>query len=249
MKLIHFVLLLITSIMLVSCASAPEPAPQPVPTPAPTPAQVPSPTPTPIPVPTPTPEPEPNPIASATYKIEFIADWSEQTHPSNYPSGAHFSPLVAYSHNDSEDSMIFIVGQPPTPGVEQIAETGGTTILNQEIDKLINSDLAFKKTRGKVFNSPGIDSAELEFTEVYSYITFVSMIAPSPDWFVSQTINLLKEEGWIDNIDIDLITYDAGSDSGETFTTQDIDTQPKEPVQVFTEDLQLLGRLVVTRIR
>jgi hypothetical protein len=203
----------------------------------------------------PTPEPRhepipiPAPTISVTYKVEFIADWSEKTHPNDYPSGAHFSPFVAYSHNDSVDSQIFDKGQKATPGIEQMAETGNTNTLNQEIDKLISSNLAFKKTRGKLFNSPGIDSSELEFTRDYGHITFVSMIAPSPDWFVSQTTNLLKAEEWIDEIELALITYDAGSDSGRSLTAQDIDTQPKEPISVFSDNLQRLGKLILTRIR
>ncbi len=60
----------------------------------------------------------PTPAASIIYKIEFVADWSEKTHPNDYPQGAHFSPFVAYSHNESLESLIFTEGQEPTPGVE-----------------------------------------------------------------------------------------------------------------------------------
>ena len=74
------------------------------------------------------------------------------------------------------------------------------------------------------------------------------MIAPSPDWFVSQTTNLLQAGEWIDEIELPLITYDAGSDSGEMFTSRDIDTQPKEPITVYDDNLQFLGKLVLTRL-
>ena len=233
MKRGHFALFLTALMLLVGCESAPSPPPAPGQPPA-----------TSGPPTDTTP-----PTISITYKVDFIADWSGKTHPNDYQNGAHFSPFVAYSHDDSGDSLIFIKGQEPTPGIEQMAETGGTTTLNQEIDKLISSKLAFKKTRGSLFNSPGTDSSELEFTEDYSHVTFVSMIAPSPDWFIAQTTDLLKDEDWIEEVELELITYDAGSDSGETFTAQDIDTQPKDPITVFSDNLQCLGKLKLTRIR
>ena len=236
--LLVITLILVVATLLTACAN-PQPEPAPVPTPEPSPEA------------TPEPQPEPAPTVpdSVTYQIRFVADWSDKTHPNDYPDRAHFSPFVAYSQNDSADSLIFITEQKPNPGIEQMAETGSTTTLNQEIDELISSGLAFKRTMGKLFNSPGTDSAELEFTDDYSYVTFVSMIAPSPDWFVSRTTNLMKGEDWVGEIELELITYDAGSDSGEMLTSQDIDTQPKEPVTVFSDNLQRLGKLVLTQIR
>jgi hypothetical protein len=185
---------------------------------------------------------------SAKYNIEFVADWSTTTHPDNYPGGAHFSPFVTYSHNGEVEAQIYQTGQEASSGVEDMAETGSTGILNQEINMLINSNLAFQKTQGNLFNSPGTDSAELEFTQDYSYLTFVSMIAPSPDWFVSVTTNLFNGNDWIDAVELELITYDAGSDSGETFTSQNIDTQPKESITIFSDNLQQVGKLVITQI-
>ncbi len=129
-----------------------------------------------------------------------------------------------------------------------MAETGSTTLLIQELDRLVSLNLAFGSVKGKLFNSSGVDTSELEVTKDYSFITFVSMIAPSPDWFVSQTFNLLKDEAWIEKIELELITYDAGGDSGETFTSQDIDTLPKGAITVFPDNLQHLGKVVVTRI-
>ena len=185
---------------------------------------------------------------STKYSIEFIANWSVATHPDNYPGGAHFSPFVAYSHNDEVEALIYQIGQVASPGVEDMAETGSTNTLNQEIDQLISSTRAYQKTQGRLFDSPGTDSSELEFTRDYSYVTFVSMIAPSPDWFVSVSTNLLNGNDWINTVELELITYDAGSDSGETFTSQNNDTQPKESITVFSDNLQYLGKLILTRI-
>ncbi|MFC1789641.1 spondin domain-containing protein [Patescibacteria group bacterium] len=184
----------------------------------------------------------------ATYKIDFIAQWSEQTHTNNYPKGAHFSPFVAYSHNNSVEAKIFVEGQDSSLGMEEMAETGKTTKLNQEIDQIISSKRAFQKTQGSVFDSPGNNSAELQFNKDNKYVTFVSMLAPSPDWFVAQTKNLIENGKWLESIELELITYDAGSDSGSTLTAEDIDTNPKEPITVFSENLQRLGKIILTKI-
>lgn len=186
---------------------------------------------------------------TATYTVEFIADWSATTHPDYYPSNAHFSPFIAYSHGNEAGSEIFKVGGTATPGVEEMAETGLPVPLNKEIDVIISKKLAHAKAQGVRIDSPGKISAELEFTTDNSYITFVSMLAPSPDWFVSQFTNLIQDDEWIDNITLSLITYDAGSDSGATLTAADKDTNPKEAIIVFDDYLQGLGRLVLTRIK
>lgn len=184
----------------------------------------------------------------ATYKIEFIANWNNETYPNNYPKDAHFSPFVAYSHNNSEQAKIFIENGLATAGVEDMAETGKIAILNTEIDELIKNNFVHKKTRGKRINSPGKDFSELELTQDYSQITFVSMLAPSPDWFVSNSVNLFENNTWKDYIELDLITYDAGTDDGTKLTSEDEDSHPKQPIKVFSDELQNLGKLILTKV-
>jgi len=185
---------------------------------------------------------------AAKYEIKFIADWSSETHPDLYPPGAHFSPFVAYSHDDSLNGKIFNVGEIPSPGIEEMAETGATKILINEIQNIIESNSAHAQTKGSVFNSPGSDSSMLELTQDHSNVTFVSMLAPSPDWFVGNTINLFKNGKWVESTSLDLITYDAGGDSGERLTSPDQDTNPKEPITIFNDNLQHLGSIVLVRI-
>lgn len=185
---------------------------------------------------------------TATYQIEFHAAWSKETHPNNYVESAHFSPFVAYSHANSKGAFIFEVGENPSPGIEEMAETGNTSPLNSEIDNLINIGAAFNKAQGKRIDSPGANSSTLKLSTTYSAITFVSMLAPSPDWFVSQTATLIQDGTWQDRIELQLITYDAGGDSGDTFTATDNDTSPKELITKFPAHLQNLGTIVITRI-
>ena len=151
---------------------------------------------------------------TAKYKIEFIAEWSSKTHSDFNPLEAHFSPFVAYSHNGSNEAAIFSLGKIPTAGVEEMSESGDPNILINEIRNKINSGLAYAQTKGSRIDSPGNDISELNFSQEYSFITFVSMLAPSPDWFVAGSVNLLEGNKWIERIEINLKTYDSGGDSG-----------------------------------
>ncbi|MBT5503797.1 hypothetical protein HN858_02710 [Candidatus Falkowbacteria bacterium] len=185
---------------------------------------------------------------NAKYKVEFVAEWSAATHPNDYPAGAHFSPFVAYSHNSSTGANIFTKGETPTPGVEEMSESGKTAILIKEIQNIIDSNFALNQTKGKRIDSPGIDSNELNFSQDFSYITFVSMLAPSPDWFVAASTNLIENEKWKDKIELKLITYDSGGDDGQELTSKDKDSDPKQNITIFNDNLQKLGKIILTKI-
>mgnify|MGYP000545465246 CR=1 FL=1 len=124
-------------------------------------------------------------------------------------------------------------GETPTPGVEEMSESGKTAILIKEIQNIIDSNFALNQTKGKRIDSPGIDSNELNFSQDFSYITFVSMLAPSPDWFVAASTNLIENEKWKDKIELKLITYDSGGDDGQELTSKDKDSDPKQNITIF----------------
>ena len=57
--------------------------------------------------------------AEVTYQVTFEATWTAQTHPQDYPSGAHFSPPVGAVHNPNV--VFWKVGAPASNGIESIA--------------------------------------------------------------------------------------------------------------------------------
>ena len=68
-------------------------------------------------------------------------------------------------------------------------------------------------------------------TKSFPFLTLVSMIAPSPDWFVGvDGISLREAECWAPRIEMELVGYDAGTDSGATFTAPNADVTPHEPI-------------------
>lgn len=58
----------------------------------------------------------------------------------------------------------------------------------------------------------------------------VKMI-PSPDWFVGvDSLNLCEGSQWKQEVTIDLQPYDAGTDSGFTFSSPNFPTSPQETI-------------------
>ncbi len=169
----------------------------------------------------------------ARYKLTFNANWSAASHPTDYPSSAHFSPLIGNSHNQT--GYIWEDGGISTDGMEQMAETGVTSLLSNEIRDLIDASGAESVIPGS--GADGVDSVSLffEVSESHPLFSMVSMIAPSPDWFIGVHDLDLKPQGmWVDNMTIDLLPYDAGTQDGNNFTPPGADTNPRTPIQRIT---------------
>jgi hypothetical protein len=71
-------------------------------------------------------------VVAVEYGVRFDATWSATSHPGTYPTGAHFSPLIGVTHNDQV--TFWESGDIASSGIEQMAETGGTSILQSEFN-------------------------------------------------------------------------------------------------------------------
>ena len=187
----------------------------------------------------------------ATYKIEFVSNWSAATHPTDFPlTSAHWSPLIGTTHTDA--APFLQVGLIATPGVEQVAETGGTSIITDEINALIFSGLAYEVINGTGLGS-GLGSITLNNVGVdsnFPYISLLTMIAPSPDW-IAQINNLKLTDingNWQASISVDVYATDAGTDSGTTYTSVNDDTNPAENISSLENDFPFSGQIIGTFI-
>lgn len=168
----------------------------------------------------------PPPPTEARYRVTIVQEWSRATHPSTVPPGWHTSPAVLAAHVTPGDMVP--VGGAASPGIESMAETGRTSILRVELsaDSSIG-DVDFG--RGIAFS--GSDELEVVATQATPYLSLVSMLAPSPDWFVGfHGVPVFEVDRWRDRAVLDLVPYDAGTDSGTGFTSGDVDTQPRQPI-------------------
>jgi len=67
--------------------------------------------------------------------------------------------------------------------------------------------------------------------ETFPLVALVSMLAPSPDWFVGVSGLSLRANGeWIQHLVVPLDTYDAGTDSGPTYASPNQVTAPPIPI-------------------
>ncbi|MCY4638307.1 MAG: spondin domain-containing protein [Acidobacteria bacterium] len=171
--------------------------------------------------------------ASATYGVTFRATWNETSHGSSppFPSSAHFSRVVGATH--VEDVSFWSSGAIATEGIESMAETGAVTAFCNEVQGEAARGRAGGCIRGleASFPSPGTVTLAFDVDEDRPFLTLVSMIAPSPDWFVGVDGIALQQAGcWTPRIEMDLAGYDAGTDRGTTFTAPDADVTPHEPI-------------------
>jgi hypothetical protein len=170
----------------------------------------------------------------ATYEVRFTAEWSQSTHPVSFPNNAHFSPLIGGTHGP--DVVFWAPGALASPGIESMAETGAVTTLRNEVQAAVNNATAWGVLQGgDIPVSPGERTLTFTADTGYPLVTLVSMIAPSPDWFVGVHGLSLRENGaWAPEVTAELWPYDAGTDSGVNYTSPNADTNPAQPIQLLT---------------
>ena len=164
--------------------------------------------------------------ASATYTVTFTGAWTAEATPGGVPDGAHFSPLIGGVHN--ADVAFLEAGGQATPGIESMAERGRTATLTEEIQaagvnvlSVLRKDSGSGATEASTFGS-------VVLTADHPSITLLSMIAPSPDWFVGVFgLPLLDAEGeWVEDLTVDLHPWDAGTEEGDDFSFDNAATVP-----------------------
>ena len=169
---------------------------------------------------------------SVQYDIRFDATWSAGTHAGAYPAGAHFSPLWMTSHN--QNVSFWQPGGAASDAIQQMAETGGTSLLNNEFSAALNAGDVHDLDIGSGISSPGDVTGRVFVATSHSRITVVTMVAPSPDWFVGvDSLNFWDTDHWIESLAVELHAYDAGTDSGTSFTSPNADTNPREPITLL----------------
>ena len=188
---------------------------------------------------------------AVTYRLEFEGTWSAATHPGAYPGGsAHFTALAGGTHNDS--ISFWGAGQLATPGIERVAEVGSTTTLRNEVQAAINSGDADSVLLGpSLFGLPNSTSMTIPVEASHPLVTLVTMVAPSPDWFVGVSgLPLRENDQWLGRVEVDLFAYDAGTEDGNGFSLSNPATSPQETIQKITSGplagLPPLGKFTFT---
>ena len=171
--------------------------------------------------------------STATYTIRFRGLWTTAVTPDRLPGGAHFSRLIGAVHNAG---VTFLEsGGTASPGVESMAEVGGTAALEAEVNTAKNADP--QTARSVIEGSTNFISrtatrtlSNIKLTTEYPRVTLTTMIAPSHDWFVGISgLPLLNASGrWLRSPEVDLFPWDAGTEEGDDFSlSPSVDTVPR----------------------
>ncbi|MFD0963938.1 spondin domain-containing protein [Pseudofulvibacter geojedonensis] len=169
---------------------------------------------------------------TAVYDITFTSTWNNQDH-GTLPPGPHWSDLVGATHNS--DFAMWNLDKKASLGIKNVAELGQGNELLNEVNTAISNGHAdfFRQTSFSPNNALGIATfTGLQIDPNYPLVSLVSMIAPSPDWFIGvSAISLLDESNnWKSDFTIDVFPLDAGTDSGSSYTAGDMVTDPQENI-------------------
>ena len=170
---------------------------------------------------------------TVTYQVDLKLTWSAQSHPFEFPDDPHFTPFVGATHHSRY--VLFADGQTASSGLELIAENGRASILRAEL-----AEAKRRRRIGSLIETAALDDSpsqltfKIEVTERHYLVSLVSMIAPSPDWFVGlASVDLRSGDGWADTVTLPLLAWDAGTDSGASYFADNADTQPRESVRLL----------------
>lgn len=170
-------------------------------------------------------------FSEAVYSVEFTGKWKAPEF--GVPSGVHFTTIVGMIHNNQ--TYMWKEGEPASWGVERIAESGNSAPMLLEIDSIVALQKAISYV---VITTPpptGSNKTNVYCNSNYSYISFETMLAPTPDWFTGiSNFNLFQNNKWVTDTTVLLYSYDAGTETGDVFGYDNPETSPREKVHMLT---------------
>ena len=169
--------------------------------------------------------------SSTNYRLTFSTNWTSSTHPTNFPSSSnpHFSSLVGAVH--SSNRTFWQTGSLASSGIENMAETGNTSTLRNEINNVSEATPYVGSNNGNTSQT----SLNFSVNQDCPFVTFVSMLAPSHDWFVGVSkLDLRDTSGDFVTKTINLRVYDAGTEEGDDFSFNGATTSPAAPITRLT---------------
>jgi len=178
---------------------------------------------------------------TVTYEATVDITWSAETAPFEFPDGAHLSGIVGATHN--ERYVLFRDGDTSSSGLELVAENGRPRTLEAEFAEGIRRGQIAEIVYGPGFKEvPAAKEISFSMTPEHPLFSFITMIAPSPDWFTGVAdVALYRDGAWIDEIALPLWAWDSGTDFGSTYTSPNDDAQPQQSVRLLATPHVLTG--------
>ena len=194
-----------------------------------------------------------SPGFAVEYRLEFEGVWSgSQVVGGTLPGGAHFTTLIGATHDAG--APLWEAGGFASSGIENVAELGQTGTLSSEIQARIAAGTAGEEiTVIGMGDFPETTDTTFEIDLDDPHVTLLSMIAPSPDWFVGVSdVPLRVANGWVQSLTLELRPYDAGTEEGAGFSLSNPATSPPEPIAPLAGapfvGSPVIGRVHFTRL-
>lgn len=168
------------------------------------------------------------------YYCTFRGKWTKERHPNDFPKNPSFSAPVIVSH--SKDWRMWSGTESVTAGVEYMAEEGFPTILYNEFQNAGFESLQMIVGERMFNTSESQELPPINVTYSHPWLSSMSKIIPSPDWFVGfsdlRTISY-DTETYYNRIVVKSYVWDAGTDEGESYHSFDKDLDPQVPCSRF----------------
>lgn len=198
------------------------------------------------------------------YQVEVVITWDE-TSPAFPDQAAHFSWFGGGTHNSN--FKIWEEGQLASPGVDMMSVNGVTTLVGEEFDVGVmqgDADFAIQEQQWfcpDAINHPncGVLTFDIMVNKNFPLISLVSMLGPSPDWFIgTESLSLINNDGaFRSQIIHELYPYDAGILSDNSVLLDDCCDReplsvPQQPIHLITTESgetigpASLGQLIFT---
>uniref|UniRef100_T1PNB9 Spondin-1 n=2 Tax=Musca domestica TaxID=7370 RepID=T1PNB9_MUSDO len=174
----------------------------------------------------------------AKYSFVFEGIWSNETHPKDYPFAVwltHFSDIIGASHETN--FSFWGENHIATDGFKSLAEFGSPSALEAELRSKGPRLRTLIKAAGLWYpNVNANTSSTFRVDRKHNKVSMVSMFGPSPDWVVGISgVDLCTADcSWKESMDFDLYPWDAGTDSGITYMSPNLETQPRERMYRIT---------------
>ena len=160
-----------------------------------------------------------------TYQVTFEGNWTLDSTPDGVVGGAHFTTLIGGVHGSGV--TFWAPGEQASAGVEGVAELGSTGTFRSEVSGSSHTLSVIQE--GVSGGGTGSATFNIDVNRAHPLVTLLSMIGPSPDWFVGVSgVSLLDGSGqWRQSRVVNLFPYDAGTEDGEEFSLSNPDTSPQ----------------------
>ncbi|XP_029805582.1 spondin-2 [Suricata suricatta] len=172
----------------------------------------------------------------AKYSLTFTGKWSQTAFPKQYPlfrPPAQWSSLLGKRSPCARSAVQrrppLLGGDTPPAAASQRGGGGALPPCCLQRQRYLLSAWGPGGGAGRAASLPGCARPPAP------QVSFVVRIVPSPDWFVGvDSLDLCDGDRWRERVEVDLYPYDAGTDSGFTFSSPNFATIPQDTVTEIT---------------